>query len=447
MKLHQIALAVAALATGSAQAAALNPSLVVYLDGATATKQTVVDVASYMCAGHTGVSYKDSTGKITGVFCSAGMDASSGLATSLKVFMTKNNADGSLETFDRALSRKAQTKVLDDANCDTATKICGTKLVDAHGGFSDVDQNVWIGRGQFNPALVSGGYTVKAGFAGQGFGLAVSTKLYEALQAQQGLIVGAMDDANRPNITSQQYASILSTSGGYKYDWSPILPGVAGSDAKYLNLCRRVTSSGTQASMDAFFLNNPCAHAAPTYGMADSVRAADYPTDNSNGMAVFEAPGTGDVLNCLSRRNKDMNDSATGTPTGSSGALENEWAIGVASLENADGKADSEGVANGWHYVKLDGVSPVEDAGQRQSVVDGRYNFAEEMVLAYRNDAPANVKTYLGKMAGLMGDPSKVAPLTGIFVVPGASSHSAYPNRVHKGTRFGNACSPFALFE
>jgi hypothetical protein len=69
------------------------------------------------------------------------------------------------------------------------------------------------------------------------------------------------------------------------------------------------------------------------------------------------------------------------------------------------------------------------------------------MVLAYRNDAPANVKTYLGKMAGLMGDPSKVAPLTGIFVVPGASTHADFPTRVHKGTRSGNACSPFQLYE
>lgn len=447
MKLHQIAFAVAALAAGSASAAALNPNLIVYLDGATAVKKSVGDVAKYMCAGHTGDVYSDG-GKIQGVFCSAGMDPASGLPTNLKVFMTKNDSDGSLETFDRALMRNAQTKVLDDTNCNTATKICGTKLVDAHGGFSDVDENIAIGRGQFDPALVSGGYTVKAGFAGQGFGIGVTTKLYQALQAEQGLTVGAMDLANQPSIAKQQFASILSATGGYKYDWTQILPNHADSASKIINLCRRVISSGTQSSMDVYFLNNPCGNANPTFGSLESVRSADFPADGSNGMAVFEAPGTGDVINCLSRRNNNIDDTAFAKGvTQADGGVEDEWALGVISLENADGKAGTEGTSNDWHFVKLDGVSPTEDADQRKSVVEGRYDFAEEMVLAYRNDAPAQVKTYLGKMAGLMGDPSKVAPLIGIFVVPGSSSHGAFPTRVHKGTRSGNACSPFQLYE
>jgi len=454
MKLNQIALAVIALAAGSANAVDLAPTLVINLDGATALKKTVEDVAKYMCASHTGdVYYEGADKKISGVFCSAGMDASSGLAASTKLFLTKNNADGSLETFERALMRHAQTKVLDPANCDTTAKTCATKLVDAHGGFSDVDEKVAIGRGQFDPAAVVGGYTTKAGFAGQGFGIGVTTKLYLALQEQQfgagsPCIGDTATDACMPSIAKQQFASILSATGGYKLDWSPILPAVFGSDTKTINLCRRVTTSGTQSSMDIHFLGFPCAKASPTFGALDSVRAADYPADGSNGMAVIENGGTGDVVNCLSRRNNNIDDTAFAKGvTHSNGDVANEWAIGVISLENTDGVKGTEGTVGDWHFVKLNNVNPREDVGQRQSVVDGRYDFAFEAVMAYRNDAPADAKTYLGKMTGLMGDPVKVAPLTGIFVVPGTSSHSLVPNRVHKGTQSGNSCQAFELFE
>lgn len=449
MKLNQIALAVALLAAGSANAADLGATLVINLDGATALKKSVEDVAKYMCAGNNGtVYYEGSDKKISGVFCN-GMDATaSGLPASTKLFLTKNNADGSLELFARALMHSAQTKVLDPTNCDTTAKTCGTKNVDAIGGFSDVDENVAIARGDFIPAQVVGGYTIKKKFAGQGFGVGVTDKLYRALQEQQGLTVGDYSDAQRPNVTKQQFTSILSTGGAYKADWSPILPDVVGSDTKTINLCRRVTTSGTQSSMDIYFLNYPCATANPTKGALDSVRAADYPADGSNGMAVIENGGTGDVINCLSRRDDNIDDTTfTKGVTGSNGDAANEWAIGVISLENLDGKAGTENVAGNWHFVKLNGVSPVEDADQRKSVVEGRYDFSFEAVMAYRNDAPAAAKTYLGKMAGLMGDPTKVAPLPGIYVVPGAKSHSAFPTRVNRGTQGGNSCAVFELTE
>lgn len=445
MKLHQIALAVATLAAGAAQAAAIAPNLVVYLDGATATKQSVIDVASYMCKdGATGATTKllsNSADKIDGVYCSAGVKSDTGLATSTKVFLVKNNKDGSLETFERALMHHAQTKTLQSNIDDTCGTTCATTLVDAHGGFSDVDEKVWIGRGQFNPAEVSGGYTVKAGFAGQGFGIVVTQKLYDALQTAQGLPVDATE-AHRPNITTQQFTAILSESGGYKYDWAPIL-GAAGVD-QLITLCRRTPASGTQASMDSYFLANPCHQTNyPTFGSLNSARAVDFPADYTSGMAVIENAGTGDVKTCLITRNSIVD---AVTPE----LANTKFAIGVASLENAEAPGS-------WKYVKLDGVSPVEDAQRRASVIDGRYNFAEEMVLAYRNDAPANVKTYLSNFAKVMSDPRKVAPLPGIWTPNGANLGSgvyathaslpAYADRIHRGTRGGNACKPFQLFE
>lgn len=436
MKLNQIAFAVAAMAAGIAHAAPVTPDLVVKLDGATAVAQSVTDVASFLCSSPaTTKLMSNSTAKVNAVYCAGGVKAASGLPTTTKVLVMKNNKDGSLETFDRALSRKAKTTLLKVAGLDdTCGTTCATELVDADGGFSDVNPEIWqarkdniTGQPQFDPALVSGGFTVKGGFAGQGFGVVVTKALYDALQLEQGL--NNADDApgvNQPNITRQQFASILAVSGGYHVDWSPLV-GAAGV-GKAVNLCRRTNASGTQASMDAFFLGNPCQTTnTPTFGALDPA----YKTDSVPGeFEVIENAGTGDVKSCLSSRQ-------------TAGGV-NQMAIGIMSLENAD-------AAGSYLYVKLDGVSPNEEATRRVSTVEGRYNFAEEMVLAYRNTSAtpnyASVKTYLANFAKTMGDPNAASPLNGVYVVPGTSTHSAFPTRVHKGSRLGNACQAFQLFE
>ena len=151
----------------------------------------------------------------------------------------------------------------------------------------------------------------------------------------------------------------------------------------------------------------------------------------------------------------DMIDTAfTKGVTNSDGDAADEYAIGVVSLENLDGKSGTEGVSGNWHFVKLDGINPREDADQRKSVIEGRYNFAFEAFMAYRNTSPqptvigaTNAKIYMGKMTEVMKDPVKVSSLPGIFVVPGAFSYSAYPTRVHRGTQSGNSCQAFELVE
>lgn len=436
MKLHQIAFAVAALAAGSANAA-ISPTFTIYMDGATAVGKSVTDVAKAMCkdANSTQVYQGGPSDKIAGVYCSDVNTTNSGLAAGTKLWIVKNNVDGSLEAFDRAIKRNAQTTVLDEATCPTPTFLgttlscTGTKLVNAHGGFSDVEGKIWEARGAFNPAGVA--YTTKAGFAGQGFGVAVTDKLYEALQTAQGLTVGATDIANQPNITKQQFTSILSTAGAYHTDWTPIL-GAAGTGMN-MNLCRRTNASGTQAGMEVFFLNNPCSNANPTYGMANAVLDAD----SAGSFKVIENAGTGDVKTCLNAHDQYTVNAAVKAD----GTVADEFAIGIMSLENSRGASDH------WRFVKLDGVSPTPDANQRQTVIDGLYNYAFESVFVYRNDNTTAQKNFMNKFIALMGDPSKVNPLVGIFTVPGASSYASFPNRVHRGSTGGNSCSPFSLAE
>jgi hypothetical protein len=437
MKLHQIALAVAALAAGSVQAAAPAPTFTIYMDGATAVAKSVVDVAKAMCvdAAHTQVYQGGPGNKISGVYCDGVNATNSGLTATTKLWVTKNNVDGSLEAFDRAIKHNAQTTVLDVATCPTPTfagttlTCTGTTLVNAHGGFSDVEGKIWEARGAFNPAGVA--YTTKAGFAGQGFGVAVSNKLYEALQAAQGLTVGLHDVANQPNITKQQFTSILSSGGAYHTDWAPIV-GAAGAGMN-MNLCRRTNASGTQAGMEVFFLNNPCANASPTFGATPAALDAD----SAGSFKVIENAGTGDVKTCLNAHDQNLVNAAVKAD----GSIADEFAIGIASLENTPGASDH------WDFVKLDGVTPTPDAQHRQTVIDGQYNYAFESVFVYRNDNTTANKNFMNKFIALMGDPNKVGALVGIFNVPGASSYSSFPNRVHRGSTGGNSCSPFSLAE
>ena len=108
---------------------------------------------------------------------------------------------------------------------------------------------------------VPGEVTEVKSLFGQGFGIAVSDSLYTALQAAQGLTVGATDAVNQPKITRSQYTSIVSQSGFYND--AKFLTGVAG---KLFN-CRRPNSSATQVASDIFFLDNPCQrNAFPSFG-------------------------------------------------------------------------------------------------------------------------------------------------------------------------------------
>jgi len=439
MKLHQIALAVAALSAGFAQAAAPAPTFTIYMDGATAIANSVTDVAKAMCldAAHTQVYQGGPSNKIKGIYCSDVNTTDSGLAAGTKLWVVKNSVDGSLEAFDRAIVRNAQTTVLDVSTCPTpaftsTVQTCtGTMLVNAHGGFSDVEGKIWEARGAFNPAGVA--YTTKAGFAGQGFGVAVSNKLYQALQTKQGLDAGGTfptDVAHQPNITKQQFTSILSQTGAYHTDWTPF--GVANA-TNNMNLCRRINASGTQAGMEVFFLNNPCAGADPTFGQLSAALDAD----SAGSFKVIENAGTGDVKTCLTAHNDDVVNAAVKAD----GTAADEYAIGIMSLENTPGASDH------WNFVKLDGITPTPDAQHRQTVIDGQYNYAFESVFVYRNDNTTAQNNFMNKFVSLMGNPNKVGALVGIFNVPGASSYSTFPTRVHRGSTGGNSCSPFSLAE
>ena len=335
---------------------------------------------------------------------------------------TGNNADG-IPTF---------------TGCGNAVRARPAAGVGASdGGLADVDPPLFqdlLGALDATDLQIGALNSVAAG-VGQEFGIVVSDWLYQAMQTQQKVagklpstcVVGDTATlACQPSINKQQYTSIVATGGSYHSDWT-FLAGAAGAGHN-VNLCRRVSTSGTQASSNAFFLGAPCLRGALTGG---ELTPATLGTYNAGKFIVTEGAGTGDVKTCLN--------TAGGKATA---ADANAFAIGVISAENTVGATDK------FHYVKLDGVSPnlvPGDTKQRQAVIDGDYSFADETTVNWISDAGVK-DDFFNQLITNLADPiDNATNLTGLYITPaGTSTNAAYPTRVSKGTNGGNNCKPIA---
>ncbi|MDO8450815.1 MAG: hypothetical protein Q7T10_18645 [Rhodoferax sp.] len=262
----------------------------------------------------------------------------------------------------------------------------------------------------------------------QGFGLAVSYPLYVAMQQSQGLIVGAACAATgsgaaitavnttpacQPNVSRQKYTSLVGGNAGDK-DAGLLASTLAGSA---LQVERRVGTSGTQSSSNAFFLNAPCATGlaagALTPDGTNVVGSTAYPK-----VTIRSNNGSGDVKTNI---------------TAASNA--NAYAIGVLSLENAPAGTEK------FAFTKLNGVSPTADAKQRQTAIDGDYEFWYELVAFTAATAPAEGAGLMTGLATVLSDPS-VTDLRGLFATPlSGFDNATFPNQVSKGYKGGNACA------
>ncbi len=497
MKLKQIALAVAALAAAPAFAATgsltalfgVPAGNMVFISGASALSGSLANVVAANCTGGASnvksltINGSTSDGRVT-VCTTSAIDGS--FAGPFAVI--KRDTNGSFDGVGPVISQTGLIKWADVGNCNDATLQCGldsTTVRVPHAGLTDVDSNIWVGLSNTGalsvavPDPAAAGTVLSGGFAGQGFGVMVSESLYNAMMAKQvaeGRLPASAGGVNcaagnftagacQPSIGKEEYAAIVD-GGNFNY----IANGALSGDAGVINLCRRVETSGTQASSNVYFLNNPCGNANPTFGFKAPkyVDLANSPTavafNSSNGDAVtgnwdnfdgafglFEGSGTGDARNCVSRRNAGKN------PNNVSDAL-GTYAIGWISLENA--------VQSGWKYVKLDGVSPnayqvpvgsaadiagggaadgwAQDSDQRRNVVNGYYDAAPELEMLWPSTTP--FATFLTTLKNTFADPAAVNT-RGIFQANGLFTHAANPTQVHKGTRNGNFCAPQALAE
>ena len=432
MKLAKLTLALSAVFALPAFAADLTIGVpagnILYISGASAvtgTVKTIVEGACDTAAGGVFASYKDDTdGKQAFVYTCSKAKSGYGFAAGSKTIVVKRDKDGSFAGVGPVVNKEA-LDFPDLKNCSTTACAMGGTLgaaasVVPNAGLTDVDANIWKGLGLFTPSTTA--FTTKAGFAFQGFGVAVSDNLYGALQVKQGLSGCAgnyTSAACQPSISKTEYASIVAKVGDFHQSWEPILGAAYNTEA--VNLCRRVSTSGTQASSNVYFLENPCGKTTTNAGFLAPATAADSVAGK---FIVTEGSSTGNVKTCLSNA-----------------ATNADFAIGVISLENLPGSSDK------WHFVKLDGVSPnINKDGtitkQKESVINGDYNFAFEMQALYRNDASTVLKGFVTGVTKDLADPAK-SNLLGLGQVPGLKINSDAPAQVAKVTRNGNACQPF----
>lgn len=272
--------------------------------------------------------------------------------------------------------------------------------------FTDVTVDFWRARGQqwLGANLATTGYNSVIGvFSGQGFGVIVSPALYEKLQSDQGLTGCSATTgtaACQPSISKTQYASLVSgTSGVWQklFTKAATINGMGASDT--LTLRRRVSTSGTQAASDAYFLGYGCAK-YPMNGQLTATSAGTYTDTTISGKSttfvVLEESSTSGVTGAIS------------TSTGA-------YVIGVVSLENLE----SNTAANKFHYVKIDGQSPNYTAAgfdnkQKLNSIEGKYSFVFEPQIIVRTDKYTTTTEGVDEF----GDPSTTTTKTdlGYFV-------------------------------
>ena len=301
------------------------------------------------------------------------------------------------------------------------------------GGFSDVEARLF-------PTIIGGGNVSSKGtegeaYIGQAFGVVVSSNLYRALQTAQGLADISATTFNpdvAPNITKAQYTSIIAQQGGspYQTDWSAILgaPGVG----KKVVVQRRVSTSGTQAASNAFFLSNNCAAA-----VGGSLLPATALNSTPNVFEVVENSGTNNVKEAIT-----------------TASLTNVFAIGVVSAEN-DWRIDNS-ARNGYRFVKIDGVHPEagDELNARNTAVNGQYAFHMELKTFIANTASSFAGGLITQIANNLNNPQVAACAVlprGLTLNPTNPATSGNceiggAGQVAKGSNEGNNCKPQVLF-
>lgn len=436
MKMKYIAGAIAAIAAAQAHAVVLDistqaPQVTVYVSGASAQKTAFeAVVANAVCVTPADVvKLTDGAGTSSkGWYC-----VGKGTAAGQRVLILNRTKGGSASGINMVLSTAAtpvesEADTIDSGSCAApVAKVSACTLkkkVESTMALSDVHPSEFgagvLGSGA---GYLSIGSLTTAAVGLQGFGVAVNPNMYLALQEQNiadgrlpsTCTAGDVTAACQPTISSSEYASLAAVAGGPK-DAASLLP--LATTTGDLTLCRRVDTSGTQASSNLFFLNNVCGSKG-YFGSETPAKNADY---GSAPFTVVDNSETDNVKACL-------ND-ATGLRMGVI-SLENDPATDVANTINT--------VAPGiYKFVKIDGVSPnytaagVADAKQKANTRNGSYKFAVESYALYKGSAVE--KAVAKQIADSLK--SSISDLRGVLSLTGTGSTSALY------TRGGNNCAP-----
>lgn len=270
------------------------------------------------------------------------------------------------------------------------------------------------------------------------WGLPVTKNLRNALQAAQGLVRSSVphDDPGRdtaasmPSLSRAQVAGLFSgtlnnweqlyDSEGTPFTRSrflapapPANPDASGASpgayrperraGSSVYICRRIESSGTQASYEAHYLRNRCVKDTPPFVRPNDGSDVRKGGDVSKLVriaapagSVYAGTGTGDVRDCLDAHEQF-----------------NRWAVGILSTENPGNNGNRE-----FRYLKVDGAAPT-----LLNAYGGRWAHVSEQSMQWRRSFTASLGAsdegrLLSFVASNMGLPRVIRALNSGFVHP-----------------------------
>jgi hypothetical protein len=358
-----------------------------------------------------------------------------------------------------------------------------------HTNLSNAGQVEDFGVSDVEPAMFKGPYNIE--FGQTALTATEAGRLTPA--AVNVLMMGIVATAAVPAttyISRQDYGSMLS---GVVQDWSQIDSTITTGNTQVV-VCRRVQGSGTQTSYNWFFNNFPCqgafGGAVPPARMLDNSAGVDLAhagtvadpilIDPTAGYTVVENSGSGNVRDCLVRADNRTDYNFLGDDNRnyrirfSLGGATPFRAIGVLSLDSytaTSNTMDPTG-ATKWSYRMLDGAGIFNPTTQlvsagpgtgiapsKANLMTGKYDFAVELSMQYRNQSVTNLHgdvvpaasgltlEFINEFISRAGDPAfntvnATAALPGIYV-PTLDANGVPTNNVARGTRSANTCTPW----
>jgi hypothetical protein len=425
MKLRNITLAALAALAGhafaapnttpvtAAEAAAAADTL--YFSGSSAAKAIISGLVAQNCTGWVSggaagsfVTFSDASGNYNAYACRTLATNDWGLPENTIVVVNKRDDQGSgFGVF--PVATNTAVNFLNLSAPDTVN--AGKYLLAAHTadvGISDVEPTLFNIAANRPGAFASAAPVSAASFApvtitnpdgskstasvtpvfSQVFGVAVTTKLYAALQTAQGT-------TGTPSLPRDYLANFFSQNVG-TVGYLPL--GVANADTAGVNVCFRDQGSGTRVAGNVFFGQFPGNGAGGFLPLTGAQGTVTAPTDTAGDIYINEAGSGGGVQTCL----KNVNAKAG-----------NGYGIGLLGFGTAEVPAD-------YKYVAIDGVAPSRDAAKT-----GKYGFWVESTIQVNklSTATAAAKSWMNSFIAKSQYSTNLAQLSstaqnGVFALP-----------------------------
>lgn len=364
MKLNQVAVAVAALFAGAANAAMTPAEQAVLNDANTNGRVIFISGASAVQKGFTGIidatftgtpiRFANTTGSSKDFEAAAGtLAAGTGPWAGQNAIIIYRVKGGSVHGVNPvARAESIESLNVSSATCGTSGSgtpsspyVCTTNNRVPDAGVSDVAPFL------FQSPINTEGETPAAALSPAELATLTPTPIY-------GLAFGVPVTNSVPSSVKFTRSTVAAIMTGNVGTWDQVDSSLSGD----IVICRRVPGSGTQAVMNLWAGNYPCSDSLynvpadrDASGAWDPVGRAFNVSANTGGLVVVENSTSGDVVSCLDKavtggsyNTKDRDGNPVTVTFNGSG----HKAVGVLSL---DSLAKSKTTGN-WQFRSLDGA-------------------------------------------------------------------------------------------